>query len=156
MLAKQLVHAIHDEQKVLDKEKDLNIEKSFVIDNWQFFADNKGTVKGALFNSPKSGTEMLQILGIQNVVIKKIKQDVLVKSVIRMEKSPVFESFLKDVQLYKEVTTFFVVGKKALVMSNNQILKVPGKFIHRFESQGALNDIYWMWSDDLLGKVRFY
>ena len=73
-----------------------------------------------------------------------------------MEESEIFKTFLTDVKTYQELTAFFVVNKTALVMSNTVPLIVPGKFIHKFPSQGKLNDIYWQWAHLLLEKVRFY
>lgn len=151
-----VMRATRSEAKELQKENEAKIEKDFVVNNWQFFAEDKGTVKSALFNHPKNGTELLQTLGINNVVIHKVKKDVLLKSLIDTEKSEIFKQFLDDVKVYQEVTTFFVVNKTALAMSNIVPLTVPGTFIHKFPSQGKLNDIYWQWSHNLLGKVRFY
>lgn len=157
MVNRALLKAVKSEMKVLNKEKENQKEVDFIVDNWQFFAEDKGTIKRALFSChPNNGTELLQELGLMQVVTHKIKQDVLVKSVLRMEGSPLFEQFLRDVSTYSEVTSFFILGKRALVMSNSQILKVPGKFIHKFESQGQLKDIYWQWAEDILGKVMFY
>ena len=156
MIHSQLLKAVRNEQKVLTAEHSTSIEKDFIVNNWQFFAENKGAVKSALFQHPNTGTELLQTLGLQNVTIHKVKKEVLVKSVIKMENSEIFTTFLEDVKTFRELTAFFVVSKKALVMSNNQILKVPGKFIHKLESNGNLPDIYWQWAEDLIGKVRFY
>lgn len=156
MLPSQLFKAVNAEQKVLNEEHNTNIEKDFVVNNWSFFAESKGAVKSALFQHPNTGTELLQTLGLQNVTIHKVKKDVLVKSVLKMENSEIFNKFLEEVKIFRELTVFFVVEKKALVMSNNQILKVPGKFIHKLESNGTLPDIYWQWAEDLAGKVRFY
>lgn len=149
--------ATRSETKELQKENSDRIEKDFVVNNWQFFAENKGTVKGALFNGhPKTGTELLQGLGINNAVIHKVKKEVLLRSFINMEESEIFKTFLNDVKTYQELTAFFVVNKTALVMSNTVPLIAPGKFIHKFPSQGKLNDIYWQWAHILLEKVRFY
>lgn len=156
MISFQLLKAVSAEQKVSNKEHETDIEKQFVVDNWAFFAEDKGAVKGALFQHPKDGTELVQTLGIQNMVIRKVKREVLVSALVKMDGSDIFKLFMKDVQDFREVTTFFVLGKRALVMSNSKILKVPGKFTHKLESSGTLPDIYYMWAEDLLGKERFY
>ena len=156
MISSQLLKAVSDEQKVQSKEREVNVEKQFVVDNWEFFAEDKGAVKGALFQHPKDGTELVQMLGLQNVVIRKIKKEVLVSALVKMDGSDVFKLFMKDVQDFREVTTFFVLGKRALVMSNSRVLKVPGKFTHKLESSGTLPDIYYIWADELKGKERFY
>ena len=156
MISAVLAKAIRDEQKALSKEKEVQKEKDFIMENWMFFAEEKGAVKSALFAHPDNGNEVLQTLGLQNVVIKKVKNEDLVKSLLRMEKSVLLNKFFDEVKLYRELTVFFVTGKRALVMSNNQILKVPGRFCHKLESEGNLPDIYYMWAEDLKGKVTFY
>lgn len=157
MLNKELLQAIKSENKVLKQERNSDIEKDFIVNNWQFFAETKGAVKGALFQyHPKDGNELLHVMGMPQLAIHKVKKEVLVSAVMEMEGSEIFKKFLQDVKDKGECTAFFVVGKRAIIMSNAMPLVVPGKFIHKFQSQGKLNDIYWQWADNLKEKVRFY
>ena len=157
MLNQELLKAIKSENKVLRQEQSFDIEKDFIVNNWQFFAETKGAVKGALFQyAPQTGTELLQVLGLPQAVIHKVKKEELVKAVMEMETSEVFKLFLQDVQDHGECVSYFVVSKRAIIMSNAMPLVVPGKFIHKFQSQGKLNDIYWQWADNMKGKLRLY
>lgn len=157
MLNRELIKAMRSEKKELAKEQSFSIEKDFIVNNWQFFAETKGAVKGALFQyNPQTGNELLQVLGLPQTAIHKVKKDDFVKSIMEMEGSVIFNLFLQDVQDKGEVTSFYVVNTKAIVMSNAIPLVVPGKFIHKFQSQGKLNDIYWQWADNLKGKVRLF
>ena len=47
MLNTALIKAIKSESKVLQKEQQSELEKDFIVENWQFFAETKGAVKGA-------------------------------------------------------------------------------------------------------------
>ena len=156
MISSQLLKATRTELKTLDSDRGNQVEKDFILSNWQFFAEDKGAVKGALFQHPKTGNELLQTLGIQNVTIHKVTKEALVKSVLKMEGSEIFNAFMEDVKVFKELTAIFIVSKRALMMSNNQVFNVPGKFMHKLESTGNLPDIYWQWAENLAGKVSFY
>ena len=157
MLNQELIKAIKSENKVLQKEHNFEIEKAFIVNNWQFFAETKGAVKGALFKyQPKNGNELMSAMGLLQVCFHKVPKETLIKAVMEMAGSEIFNMFLRDVQDKGECTSFFVVQKRALVVSNNMPLIVPGKSIHKFPSQGKLNDIYWQWADSLKERIRFY
>lgn len=157
MLNKELIAAIKSESKVLQKEQQSELEKDFIVENWQFFADTKGAVKGALFKAhPKNGNELMEALGISQVCFHKVPKELVVRAVMELSGTEVFKMFLKDVQDKGECTSFFVVQKRAMVISNSVPLVVPGKTIHKFPSQGKLNDIYWQWADNLKERIRFY
>lgn len=157
MLNTALIKAIKSETRELQKEQKLEIEKDFIVDNWQFFAETKGAVKGALLKvHPKNGNELMEALGIPQVCFHKVSKEALIKAVMELADSDIFELFLKDVQDKGECTSFFVVQKRAIAVSNSMPLVVPGKTIHKFPSQGKLNDIYWQWADNLKERIRFY
>lgn len=148
-----LMSAIASETKVLAEQSERNIEKAFIVDNWSLFSENRWAVK-QLYKEASTADEMLMQLNV-NARVHKISKEDYTKALIDMENSEVFKTFLDDISQTGSGTSFFVVSKKAIAISNAYILSSRGKFIHKLPSEGKLNDIYYIKVENI-GGLQLY
>lgn len=155
---KALLKAIDQEEKAFYESVKERVIIDFIVDNWFIFTEKKGSVYACLRGTHQlEGQELIDLLGLENILVKKVEKKQIVAVCLAGTKSELFKEACSFASKHKgSVTAFFILGKSALVMTNQYELRPEGNFLHKLEGRDRINDMYWACVEDVKTTLRVY
>ena len=136
---------------------------AFIKHNWKLWSDDRNEVNMAvnqLYRDDDISVEHLSVLlGIPDgVFFKRVKREDITKAWLDFPKSFLFDTFLQCVDMRKsaEACLFAVCGKNALVITNMQTSRVPGKMHLFFSSMRNAKDIHLFMADEAPERMAMF